>query len=328
MDDGTILVYGFNEKSDYPLGPFFLTVAEDGSILSQEIYWGYYQSTPKNFLRYLPDDLKASLGNLSLSGDLPGTPYIYDFAVLPNGDTTLIGFFSDTFVSGDGGSFSTLTGIWAVRFDKENKIIWQRFFKSRFGPWFFGSILPNGSVVLLKNSSYTYDSILKLDPNGYTEYWKHFTSIGTYAYQTVKNDGGIILIGTQSHLLELDSRGEIIQSILFTSDEDSIIPKYAYETRDGDLILAANSDLHGAIISRFNISSPIPDCPQLSFMDHPLEEYSPLLPYNISSSVKVKVHTTDLEELKDIEISISLEESSADLSELCRYRDPEPVLDQ
>ncbi|MFV1949474.1 MAG: hypothetical protein ACC633_06020, partial [Anaerolineales bacterium] len=250
---------------------------------------------------------------------------IYNYAFFPNGDMIIIGFFGGTTTGALGGTHSILSGLWAVRFDQNNTVIWQRFFKTKAVPQFSGSILADGSVVMLKSGNISTDSFLKLDPNGYTVYWKHYTSIGALGNQTETSDGSLILTGGESNLLKLDSQGEIIWSKEFVETDHRIYPMYAFETRQGDLILAAWSDIYGTTISRLNISSPFPNCPILAFIDNELWEYSLLSPFNISGAIKAKFYTTELEELDQI---ITLEENFQDLIEICHYRDPAPAQDQ
>ncbi len=306
LDDGTILIYGYYENGDYPLAPFFIQINENGELVTQKVYRGHYQTSDRFVLRFIKDTPIAFLGKLILSGDLPGSPHIYDYAVFPNGDTSIIGFFSGTTTGSLGGTQGILTGLWAVRFDQNNRVIWQRFFKTQAIPQFSGSILPDGSVVILKSGNIRTDSILKLDPNGYTVYWKHYSSIGALGNQTVSSDGSLILTGGGSNLLKLDPKGEITWSKEFVKTDWRIYPMYAFETRQGDLILAAWSNFHGTMVSRLNFSSQFTDCPMLSFVDNELWEYSPLPPYNISGSIKAKLYPTELEAADQI---ITLEEN-------------------
>ncbi|MFV1948762.1 MAG: hypothetical protein ACC633_02385, partial [Anaerolineales bacterium] len=76
LDDGTIIIYGYYEKKYYPLAPFFLHLTENGALVSQKVYRGHYQTMERFVLRYNPDDPKAFIGKLTLSGDLPGSRHI------------------------------------------------------------------------------------------------------------------------------------------------------------------------------------------------------------------------------------------------------------
>jgi len=318
LDDGSLLLTGYYEFNQNWFFPFFIRLSEEGEILSQGIYRDHNFVSEKFFLRVPVDDDSLTKGKLYINGELPGSHFISDFATHPDGGMTLSGPIYGSITTAQDGTWGILSGLWAVRFDGDNQITWQRFFQTQGIPQFFGRVLPDGSVVMLKTYG-DYKSILKLDPDGYTAYWKHYSAVGRIQGLSSTEDGSLVIASGLEKIFKLDPEGNVIWSKQVVSNNGWIWPIYVFETRDGDLILIALSEFQGTIISRLNISEPFSTCSQLQFVDEKLWEHFPLPAINLSGSVSVRPRTYNLD-LWDGQIT--LEEDSSELIEICRYQDP------
>jgi hypothetical protein len=317
MDDGTLLLSGFHHNIDFP-NPFFIHLSENGEIISSLIYQGINDRTDRYYLQMPTENNPGYYGRAIIKGELPGTHYVSDYAIHSDGGMTVTGPIHGP-ITTDGSTFSYLRGLWAIRFNEENQIIWQRFFETKAAaPFFTGIILPDGSLVMTKDH-YDYASILKLDPDGYTIYWKHYSPIITIQSISGTKDGSIIIAGGREYFTKLDPEGNILWSKELIIDQDQLWIQYVFETKNRDLILVLGSGQHDTIVARLKLEEPFSDCPQIQFLDQQLWEHFPYPPYNISSNVRVTPYPHEM--VQWIE-NITLEEGTIEINEICRYRDP------
>jgi len=316
LHDGNFVLYGFHQEMDFP-HPFYIHFSENGDVISSVIYQGITERTDQYYL-YLPTETNQSYsGKVKIKGELPGSHYVSEYRHHPDGSMTVIGPIHGPITS-DGATFSYLRGLWAIRFDEENQIVWQRFFQTKpTGPFFEGLILSNGSILVTQDQN-EYLSILKMDPDGYTTFWKHYSSILSVQSLSGSNDGSSIIAARRTQLIKLDPRGDILWSKELELVNDQQWIQYALETGDGDIILVLGSGQNRTIVSRLSIEELVGECPDIKFTDNPLFEHFPFPAYNISGTVRVTPYPI---EMADWMTHISLEDNPIIADEICRYRD-------
>ena len=313
--DGNLLLFGF-QQTDYYQNPFFIHLSELGEVLDSGIYQGMSEKAERYYLQIPASSTPAHFGKIIVTGELPGSHYISAYHSHSDGGMTVMGPIHGPITS-DGATFSYLRGLWAVRYDVENQIIWQRFFQTKpSGPFFAGVIVPDGSVLITSEQN-DYSSILRLDPDGFTAFWRHYSSIVAIQSLSGSRDGSSI-IATSKNLVKLNSLGEIIWSKELAIEDDPTWIQYALEADNGDVVLFLDSRSHGLIVSRFDMDQPDGECAFIQLVDRTLIEHIPDLPYNISGSVRVNPHTYDLVEWTE---SISLNDKPIEVNEICRFRD-------
>lgn len=314
-EDGSLLLFGFQQNNDFQY-PFYIHLSELGEVLDSGVYQRISAETDRNYMHISAISTTVQFGKLNVKGELPGTHYISAYHNHSDGGMTVMGPIHGPITS-DGATFSYLRGLWAVRLDVENQIIWQRFFQtSPTGPFFHGVVLPDGSV--LATSEYPgYSSILKLDPEGYTTYWRYYSPLVAIQSLSGTSDGSSI-IASSKILVKLDPLGEIVWSKELAIDDDQTWIQYAFEADNGDLVLFLDSRSLGLIVSRLNMDQPFEECPPIQFAAKTLFEHFPYLPYNISGSVRVTPSAYDLDEWTKIN---DLNTTTIGVNEICRYRD-------
>jgi hypothetical protein len=272
---------------------------------------------PDRYYLQTPGDSKLGyFGKVIVKGELPGSHYITAHSSHSDGGMTVMGPIHGPITTG-GATFSYLRGFWAIRFNDANQIVWQRFFQTQpTGPFFNGVIFADGSILVTIEQS-DYLSIIKLDPEGYSAYWRHYSSILAVQSLSGIKDASVI-IAASDKLVKLDPKGEVIWSKELVDAGDHTRIQYAFESENGDLVLFLRSGSSGVIAARLNLEQPFDGCPQIKFENFNLSEHSPLLPYNISSSVRVTPFPYDL---VDWATSLTLNETAVEVNEICRFLD-------
>jgi len=157
-----------------------------------------------------------------------------------------------------------------------------------------------------------------MDPDGYTTFWKHYSSILSVQSLSGSNDGSSIIAARRTQLIKLDPQGDILWSKELELVNDQQWIQYALETGDGDIILVLGSGQNRTIVSRLSIEELVGECPDIKFTDNPLFEHFPFPAYNISGTVMVTPYPI---EMADWMTHISLEDNPIIADEICRYRD-------
>jgi hypothetical protein len=209
--------------------------------------------------------------------------------------------------------------LWAIRINEHDQVIWKKIFETKAGPLFFGDIFRGGSTVMMKyNTNST--SIVKIDSRGNVLFWKHYALGGRILGISEAPDEGIILVSTSNQFLKLDNEGSIVWKKTMPANDP--YPQYALEASDGSILLILGSRDHGILVSRLRIEEPFPDCDILQFEEPTIGEHFPLLPANIGGSVEV---THDLSVRDVLDVPLTLNESTPQYLEICRYVVPIPI---
>jgi hypothetical protein len=318
LEDGTIYLSGFHKEMEF-YHPFYILISEDGLILSSLVYQGLSQVTDRHYFHAAPAGSSAYLGKLSIKGELPGDHYVSDYAVLPDGNMTVMGPIHGPITSG-GSTFSYLRGFWAVRVDNDDQVIWQRFFQTKpTGPFFEGSILSGGNI-LISQDQLDYLTILKLNPDGFPAFWRHYSQLLSVQSFSGTEDGSTIIAAGRTDLVKLDGEGNVLWSKELATEDERLWIQYALEVEGGDLILFLGSGGRGTVVSRLDIQQPFLDCPLIHFGEKDLVEHFPSSPINLSGSVRVTPSKLELEEWMT---QLSFEDLAVNAVEMCRYQDSE-----
>ena len=318
LEDGTIYLSGFHQEMDF-YHPFYIQLSEDGLILSSEIYQGISQGTNRYYFRAPAAGSSGQLGQLNVKGELPGDHYVSDYAVFPDGSLVVMGPIHGPITS-DGATFSYLRGFYALLFDEENRIVWQRFFQTKpTGPFFEGLILPDGSIIITQDQN-DYLTILKLNQDGFPAFWRHYSSIISIQSISATEDSSTIITAARTDLVKLDGQGDVIWSKELAMDDDQFWIQYVMETESGDLVLFLGSAEGGLLVSRVNIQQSLADCPLFQFSEKVLVEHFPYPPTNISGSIRVTTSPYDLVEWMT---QLRFEDLMVSIEDVCRYQDPE-----
>jgi len=316
LEDGSVMLVGFNEDQGFP---FTLHLASNGELLSETPYRGTF-SKPEQTMAQLPlEDRSLSAGRVHFKGVVEGVQYIEDFATLPEGDVVAAGPIYGTTTSALGGTFSAVRGLWAARFNQNGQILWKKVFETKAGPLFIGTVFGDGSSIMVKENVNS-NSIVKIDPRGNVVYWKHYAIPGWIRSISETPDGGILLVGTSDHILKLDEEGSIVWKRHMPSPD--LDPQYAFEASDGGLLLILGSSDHGVMVARLGMDEPFSECDVLHFENPSIGEHFPLLPANIGASVEI---TSSLSELDAAEEGVSMTDAAPALLEICRHILPDPT---
>jgi hypothetical protein len=319
-DGNGIVLVGLDEQQGFP---FTLKLDGGGEAVSQRTYSGDIKKMGEIFMRLSEDDQLAAIGSVRFSTEPKERQLIQTFTTLANGDVVVAGPIAGTTKGTWGETWPVLGGLWAARINPQDQIVWQKIYETQASPQFFGAGLRDGSLVLVKiHGSTNVSSIVRMDASGNIVYWKHYTSLGMMSAASETPDGGIILTGGGKYFMKLDAEGEVVWRREKLNSEGPAHPHYVFETRDGDLIVAARSTENGSIIARLSLEEPFLACTQVQFTDSYAGEHFPSWPLNISQSVEVSPHSTEIEEVSN---QIGLEELPGNMLELCRYVPPPPT---
>jgi hypothetical protein len=247
-----------------------------------------------------------------------GVQYVEAFASLPDGEIVAAGPIWGTTTGAQGGTFSALRGLWAVRINQNDQVLWKKVFETKAGPLFIGSVLGDGSTILVKEYAES-NSIVKIDPGGNVIYWSGYASPGVVISISETPDGGIILVDTSDHVLKLNNQGTVEWNRQYLD----LDVQYAFEASDGSMLFIFHSSEYGVIVARFRLEEDFPECYLFQYSEPWIGSHTPLLPLNIGAGVEISPRLTVQDEGHT---TISVEKSSISMNEICRYVIPIPTV--
>jgi hypothetical protein len=308
LEDGSLLLFGIDDARGEP---FTIHLTPDGEILSKNTYMGIYSNPEKYFARLPIGDQTLAIGRADFSGAVEDVQFVEAFTSFPDGEIVAAGPIWGTTTGAQGGTFSALRGLWAARINQNNQVIWKKVFETKAGPLFIGSVLTDGSTILVKEYANT-NSIVRIDLGGNVVYWRSYVSPGVVLGISESPDGGIILVDSAGHILKLNGQG----AIEWVRKSPDKIPRYAFEASDGTLLLILGPSDQGISVVRFQLEEAFPDCELIQLEEPRIGVQTPLLPANIGAVVEISPR---LKEPADGHLEISVNKGSINLREICRY---------
>jgi hypothetical protein len=317
-DDGMALS-GFDEQKGFT---FAGRVSDNRENSFYTNYVGQSSWLDRWFVRIAFDESPYAIGRVLFRGGRTGIQVIDTYATIAEDQFIAAGPLYGTTTGAAGGTFSVISGIWAIGINEQNQVEWKKAYEFQAIPKSYGAITNDGRIGLSWSPNYQTVSFVLIDRRGNVMFWKHYPTSSAIRGLSTSQDNGLILVGGPSDIMKLTAQGDTVWMKDLESDEAGTSSQFAFEAMNGDLILAMSSVQEGTVISRFKVEDSFPDCPLLALRNVEAKEIPRSVPANIGASIDAH---PDIREWATMEQEVSLESLSINLEEICRYVLPGPA---